>query len=538
MTRLQVVHHTDYRSKAEHRKKELEKLQEKGLARTKAAQLRDAKIPKEACNFLEKQRELFAVRRKNRADAIQFLHQFRADDDYVLRTTRHSLGSQDDKRSESRKSAYRFSFPPSQREQERQPDARASIYSFAIYPISTQRTDVSPQKYPNTSNESSSLEFPIHPAEIIENSISFESAFNRLEIAAKEASRLPIPEDDDSFGVDDEEDENHDNNNDTLISGESDCAVASQSSAVPFIPSEAFSKLGESLEIHSDGVAECRDNAVCEPLRKNDSDDDSIIPGESFMQLGASMMGNELVSALVNEEQKATDENEFHYDAEENTDVSSNTNKCASASQSFTDTNLLQQGKCKVSNYGINESTDCDCDRLEREGVIEDETGAPEMNVDKRKIKLCEEGEFPRTGGCTSTNIDGENNGENKIPIAKLFEPKSDSKGAETLESLDVSVNSGAATIDIVRESNRTPKKSNLSVSGCNNTDTYDFDGLIDEEENYQRSEARPEVTSQKCASTREGKQNPRRRRKKKKKEKKSYFPSSSLFVSRQYLSR
>ena len=34
-SRLQVVHHTDYRSKAEGRKKELEELQEKGLARTK-----------------------------------------------------------------------------------------------------------------------------------------------------------------------------------------------------------------------------------------------------------------------------------------------------------------------------------------------------------------------------------------------------------------------------------------------------------------------------------------------------------------------
>ena len=34
MSASQVVHHTDYRSKAENRRKELEKLQAKGLAKT------------------------------------------------------------------------------------------------------------------------------------------------------------------------------------------------------------------------------------------------------------------------------------------------------------------------------------------------------------------------------------------------------------------------------------------------------------------------------------------------------------------------
>ena len=35
MSVRQVVHHVDYRSKAEDRKRELEKLQQKGLAKTK-----------------------------------------------------------------------------------------------------------------------------------------------------------------------------------------------------------------------------------------------------------------------------------------------------------------------------------------------------------------------------------------------------------------------------------------------------------------------------------------------------------------------
>ena len=138
MSTPQVIHHTDYRSKTEDRKRELEKLQKKGLTKTQgksrkhcnnadtlhgpthltgssgfyhyllpamcyistvsvvspistlnfylwifnllnpgAAQLRDAPVPKEACNFLKKQRELFEERRKKQADAIDFLHQFR-----------------------------------------------------------------------------------------------------------------------------------------------------------------------------------------------------------------------------------------------------------------------------------------------------------------------------------------------------------------------------------------------------------------------------------------------------------------------------
>ena len=439
----------------------------------------------------------------------------------MLRTTRRSLGSQKEKYSASRNSAHKYISSPSQLEQVRRPDARASIYSYAIYPISTQTTIASSQKHDVTSNaSSSSLESPIHPTEIIENSICFDSAYKRLEITAKQASRLPIPEDDDDFGVHVEEDDNG-----TLISGESDFIVATQPSTVPFIPSEAFSKLGESLEINSDVIAECKDNIVCESLTKNDSDDESIIPGESFMQLGASMVANDLVLSLDNDEH-----------TEENLDRISNTTNYSSASQSFPDAIPSEQTNSKVSNHGNFESTDCDCGSLERKRIMNEETAASETNVDETKIKPCEEGEFSRTVVKMSTNIDG----ETKLQIPKLLESNLGSVGAETVENLNLSIHSGAATGDVVRQTNKTPKKSNLSVSGCNHKGTHDVVGVRDEEENYQESHTHPEVNSEitPCENTSETKQNPRRNRKKKKKANKPYYPSSRMFVSRHFFSR
>jgi hypothetical protein len=319
---VQVHHHVDYRSKAEDRRRELEDLQQKRLAKTKAAQLQDASaVPiTDACYFLENMTRNRMVRRKNQADAMEFLHQYRADE--TITTGRWSL---------------------SPTKQYSRPDARASIYSYDVYPTNTKEHSNNTIAVTNKRDDDDNAVSLQLPPLIDKNSICFESAFKALGIIVKEASQVPLPDDDDdknnnninndnininkllSFAeeaarvslpddddtgkegedvdidvdVDDNDNDNdnhrHRNNSILIIEGEEEEKEAQQHDVTPFhnhnkssndkvdnnslatttpssslIPFESFLKLGESLS--------------------DDGSIDSIIPGESLWSLGASMM--------------------------------------------------------------------------------------------------------------------------------------------------------------------------------------------------------------------------------------------------------
>ena len=299
-----------------------------------AAQLKGAApIPKEAINFQQKQRQLFQERRKNQADAIEFLHQFRADDDFVLRSARRSLGAPYDSHSAAPNVTVRYK----RLEPGKTPDARAHTYSYAVYPnLSPTMKSPSPVKHDKIPNESAHSPRDAHVPDIIRDSLSFQHVFEALELAAKEASRIPLPEDGDLAGDTDqpgmqedvtqssppvetiaEESDNENGNSILILQGEiddeedaiskrSECDAAGDSSATPFIPFEAFSRLGESLVLESrQAFAPPIHDASNVPSTKSDSsDDESIIPGLSFMQLGASMMANDLSSSLKEQDDK------------------------------------------------------------------------------------------------------------------------------------------------------------------------------------------------------------------------------------------
>lgn len=381
-----MVPHADYRSKAEDRRRELEKLQEKGLTKAKASRLRDASAPTEACNFLEKQRELFAARRQKQVDAIELLHQYRADDELVLRkaeAARRSLGSRSYKFSARHNVTNGMSLSPSKLGREWQPDAKSSLHSYAIYPTLTPTKNKSDIVMKDTiSKDSHRTRSHDVPANIDQKPICFESAFEVLGIIAKEASRIPLPEETDEFGYktfqttdplvgitdqgmrfgdnersnekDDsilhsteeaesnrvngnqnshgdylnqneesdelEKIENESDHSILIISSEMGADVHTEEkrdSRVPlmeklsldanppsdgteeFIPFEAFSKLGESLVMESLSSNYSRGDNDSNSLTQVETDDDSIIPGDSFMQLGASMMANDLICSKV-----------------------------------------------------------------------------------------------------------------------------------------------------------------------------------------------------------------------------------------------
>ena len=299
-----------------------------------AAQLKGAApIPKEAINFQQKQRQLFQERRKNQADAIEFLHQFRADDDFVLRSARRSLGASYDSHSAAANVTVRYK----RLEPGKIPDARAHTYSYAVYPnMSPSMKSPSPVKHDKIPIESAQSPPDAHVPDIIRDSLSFQHAFEALERAAQEASRVPLPEDcdleddTDQPGMQEDvtqlsppvetiaEETDYENGNSILIlqgeiddeedaiSKQSECDAAGDSSATPFIPFEAFSRLGESLVLESRQAfaPPIHDDSNVPSTKSDSSDDESIIPGLSFMQLGASMMANDLSSSLKEQDDK------------------------------------------------------------------------------------------------------------------------------------------------------------------------------------------------------------------------------------------
>jgi hypothetical protein len=519
--------------------------------------LKDAPIPTEAGNFEKKQRELFAARRKNQADALDFLHQFRADDEFVLRTARRSLGSK-------HSSASRYSLSPRKLEPGRQPDARAAVHTYAVYPILTQTTIQNDNLQQDcVSDESSSLQSPINPPDIIEDSICFKSALEALALAAKEASRHPLPEDTESendnhaigsllFVIEDRDQtslpddnngcvENDDNGHpssltsvdeatktslpasnrnsgcshneerdivaaevesedvdSTLIldgevddgnvtSSESDSNFASELSATPFIPYEAFSKLGESLVMESHIISRFEHNDT-ESVAKDDSDDDSIIPGESFMQLGASMMANDLSSSRDDDEEKDVVAKESEQDLKESSDTTRGTTTDGTASQASTGLKSLSAGA---------EITESASDE-----IPDDNLGESVMNEHFADFENCA--------------------GDDMFDL--ITTPKKSNRTIVTRHD-----NQDSSCVDRISHEEEKPVESEMQPK-------------VDEEQKLEESEMQPKVDGDIANEHPTGdapRSLPRNKTKKKKKKKDAfYYPSSSLFVSRQYLSR
>ncbi len=443
---------------------------------------------------------------------MEFLHQFRADDDFVLRSARHSLGSKSDNPSVAPNSTQKYKLESGQ-----QPDARAAVYSYALHQTLT-KSGTGTQN--NSSNDSSSLSMPTTPPIIINKSIPFQYAYEVLELAAKEASKHPLPEDNDVQSADHDVkeylervtgDSNHsvecieqtskdcDGNGDSkddkngvadggttpstsdkddsnpttseteygtcnsilIVEGEIDDDIISSpktnchTATIPFIPFEAFSKLGESLVLESQNVGFS--------LPKNESDDESSIPGHSFMQLGASMMANDLSSTLK-------DEDPIQPVKQPHMEHSISTSNTATE---VTDSQVTMGSTALTTNSDLAEHTS-------------DEPSKETLNVccDEEKPEFCE-------------------------PMA-----------AASFESIV------------------TPKKSNRDIVKCKIEDEECVEAEKAEEKEIMESKTIASDSTTTMQDSLSTEQPQSLHRKKKKKKKKFYYPSSSLFVSRQYLSR
>lgn len=588
MSTSQVVHHTDYRSKAEDRRKELEKLQAKGLAKTQAAQLRDAPIPKEACNFLEKQRQLFQERRKNQADAIEFLHKFRADDDFVLRSARRSVGSKYDSNSTTPNKINQYkTLEPGQI-----PDARAPVYSYAVYPSlnQTPQSASSTVKHDTIANESPVRKSDIHIPNINQTSISFKDAFEALERAAKEASRIPLPDDDDDdddFGNDEHlvqtnciekpamhEDDNQsspaaeiitdeseflilqgetdDDNAFSGPSGESD--AAGDSSATPFIPFEAFSRLGESLVLESRQViAPPNHDDTNLPLAKSDSDDESIIPGLSFMQLGASMMANDLSSSVK----------EIGYQKPIISPVKElETSGLEKSDCTATDVTVSQDSTCLKALTIETEQTSCD---IPNEACCHDEendTRTERLTDTNEKLDECafESTVTPKRSnknncGCDDGDMDLSDRIDDHEEIEEAKEisetPATCDNDVQYIEKLEPDNLKETEKNEIILENNLDCDDSGRILK--DEVDEEDENGADETishgEEKVQEDPIAipvtdevadlPDATATNRNQGRDANSTTGRRKQKKSKKKGNYYvPSSSLFVSRQFFSR
>jgi hypothetical protein len=264
----------------------------------KAARLQDADAPIEMYHsFLEKQRQMFVDQRKSHAAAIEFLHQYRADDELVLRETiqRHSTGG----------SVGRKSLSPSQT-----PDARAAVYSS--YPTILSY----PPTRPNNSGENSN-NYPSPLSTIVATDrstidsfiqaspIEFEKVLVAMQNLAKEAARVPLPQDDEDLPVLIVEATSAPRSCDVGEEPEvQDTPPSDTISTNHSIPFESFLKLGESqiaeqgsrLPVAFEGY-EITSDVYDDEGSEHGYDgygNEKFIPGVSFMNLGASMLAEAL----------------------------------------------------------------------------------------------------------------------------------------------------------------------------------------------------------------------------------------------------
>ncbi len=575
-----------------------------------AAQLRDAApIPKEACNFLRIQRQLFEERRKNQADAIEFLHQFRADDDFVLRSARRSLGTSYDSHSATQNSTSSYkSLEPG-----KTPDARAHIYSYAVYPNLNQTNEsTSKAKHDTIPDESTPRRPETHVPDIIRDSVSFQHAFEALELTAKEASLIPLPEDGD-FSTDrkctdqsgmqedasqlspaaeriTEESECENCNSILILQGEidddegaiskqSERDAAGDSSATPFIPFEAFSRLGESLVLESrQAFAPSNHDDSSLPLEKSDSDEESLIPGMSFMQLGASMMANDLsLSSKENDDKKpmVSPVKESEQSAMESSDLISITATDVTVSQDSTGLKSLtiETAPCQKTKDEHPKEACCNVEETNEnlnKDVFEDTVTPKRSNrndfvFDNEKVDL----EDRIIVDKEEANVERKKSSENDTACDRDVE-NFENSGSDEVEKIDEWVIITMDDLEPVArcDDERTEKEERLEEEEeifqnfvkVDEDDTNDADAISEQEEekmdqNEDQTPMNSEVTFRPAdsltmidsanddAPRRDNQRSTtnvaiRRRKKKNKKKGNHYVPSSSLFVSRQFLSR
>ena len=558
----------------------------------------DAPIPAEACNFLERQRELFATRRKNKADAIEFLHQFRADDDFVFRTARRSLDSTCSKHSGTKN--YE------------QPDARASVYSYAVYPIMTQTERVNKAKRNDESPKISTLKSSTNSHDIITTSICFESAFEALKLTAKEASRHPLPDDSDVDNNNDRDNnfiekpyilgehsnaiqgsndvervdtleyvgkvEDHltyesledkfgkgslsafgqefgyDNHNELeetmvernkgecnsilIIEGEvdvrslpdrgSDCVIASESSTSPFIPFEAFTKLGESLVVSSHELAQSKDSNGRNPFPKDESDDETTIPGESFMQLGASMMTNDLLSLKDEVEKQSTISNESQQTQTNTLDFTSHNS--TDAKSSLANMDVIEQKNGGTIDDNMSELSKCSNNhpRKDRNDLNDNKSENHETNIHEETQGLCEDTMLLVSGVNQHRDTNRKSNIQN-LTLVSHSPTSCDNTRKEEVEGIDNQL----IESDVAFENIGTPKISNPADGGFDDEGKNVDDSACGEEESLQMSGPYSNVNGQ-ITDIHQVEDIPRNVRRNRRKKKKiiSYYPSSSWFVS------
>jgi hypothetical protein len=252
-----------------------------------AAKLADAEAPMQQQNFLEKQRGLFQEQRRHHAAAMEYLHQYRADDDVILKNT-----TRRDSRGLSIESTTLTTTP----------DAKATEYSYNDTLVDLPfAMDASPSKSCDstpTSTASSARPYESPDA----TSSDYKSTRASLEATAALASKIPLPN---SF---DEQDRDDDDDQFLICQGSSvddgdqvDFGNNNNNGNIPF---ESFLRLGASQIVDAPKFT---NNGS---LADSSDGDDSVIPMTSFMKLGASMLAEAMTAS------KSDDDNDDEDDCE------------------------------------------------------------------------------------------------------------------------------------------------------------------------------------------------------------------------------
>jgi len=187
-----VVHHVDYRTIAEARKAELENLRQKSLAKPigksmssirwnpgdtsnqlcckTAEKLKSAEAPDVASDFQTKQRELMVEQRQNQRNAMEYLHQYRGDQDLTM--------IQSPRKSTSQHVVRKHILPP---------DVVSPEYQFFV-PSNLSEYEKSPADALIDADQQ-------HCSLIaIRDPFLSQSVSNKLEAMAIEASKVSLPE--------------------------------------------------------------------------------------------------------------------------------------------------------------------------------------------------------------------------------------------------------------------------------------------------------------------------------------------------------
>eukprot|EP00529_Nitzschia_sp_RCC80_P003980 CAMPEP_0113519618 /NCGR_PEP_ID=MMETSP0014_2-20120614/43624_1 /TAXON_ID=2857 /ORGANISM="Nitzschia sp." /LENGTH=967 /DNA_ID=CAMNT_0000417365 /DNA_START=68 /DNA_END=2969 /DNA_ORIENTATION=+ /assembly_acc=CAM_ASM_000159 len=330
--------HVDYTSKALERQAELEELRKKALAKDKAGRLQDAEAPKETLeNFMNRQRALFDERRKNEAEALHALHQYRADDELVLRLKSNIRSSSSSNKRATNATSASTNTLNSSRPTPPDPDVHCAQNIGRMAATLGGKNHHQPQ-LPNFSSNAKQVE-QINNGDVgdgtfcvLTERIEYSKArLSFMQKVASEACQVPLPpeDEDDDDDENEDEDENEDANGNTHeMEGGDEQTIRShdshdhqtgiliaeegtvgshddiknndndfdQGSSQSFIPYESFLKLGEAFETDtvedadSVRVEGSEEEIYASRSLESSTTVSSTIPIESFLQLGATLM--------------------------------------------------------------------------------------------------------------------------------------------------------------------------------------------------------------------------------------------------------